>query len=66
MADHMLDVFADSEVIVAALGGEGRERVVAESADLVYHLMALLTNEGIRWSEVEAEIERRSGSGLIY
>ncbi len=49
-----------SEVIVAVLGGEGRERVVAESADLVFHLMALLTNEGIEWSEVEAELERRS------
>ncbi len=49
-----------SEVIVAALGGEGRHRVIAESADLVFHLMALLTNEGIDWSEMEREIERRS------
>ena len=49
-----------SEVIVAALGGEGRERVISESADLVFHLMALLTNEGIDWTEVEGELERRS------
>ena len=51
-----------SEVIIAALGGEGRERVIAESADLVFHLMVLLTDEGIDWSEVEAELERRSRS----
>ena len=49
-----------SEVIVAALGGEGRDRVIAESADLVFHLMTLLVNEGIDWSDVEAEIQRRS------
>ena len=45
-----------AEVVVAALGGEGRERVIAEAADLVYHLMALLVNEGIDWSEVEAKL----------
>ena len=49
-----------SEVIVAALGGEGRDRVIAESADLVFHLMTLLVNERINWSDVEAEIQRRS------
>lgn len=45
-----------AEVVVAALGGEGRERVIAEAADLVYHLLALLVNEGIDWSEVEAKL----------
>jgi phosphoribosyl-ATP pyrophosphohydrolase/phosphoribosyl-AMP cyclohydrolase len=49
-----------TEVIVAALGGEGRERVISESADLVFHLCALLVNEGIEWSDVEAELRRRS------
>jgi phosphoribosyl-ATP pyrophosphohydrolase/phosphoribosyl-AMP cyclohydrolase len=49
-----------TEVVVAALGGEGRERVISESADLVFHLCALLVNEGIAWSEVEAELRRRA------
>jgi phosphoribosyl-ATP pyrophosphohydrolase/phosphoribosyl-AMP cyclohydrolase len=47
------------EVIVAALGSEGRERVISESADLVFHLVALLVNEGIDWSEIEAELRQR-------
>ena len=49
-----------TEVIVAALNGEGRERVIYEAADLMYHLAALLVNEGIDWSEVETELQRRS------
>lgn len=49
-----------TEVIVAALNGEGRERVISEAADLVFHLAALLVHEGIAWTEVEAELQRRA------
>ena len=49
-----------TEVIVAALDGEGRERVISEAADLVFHLAALLVNEGIDWSAIEDELQRRS------
>jgi phosphoribosyl-ATP pyrophosphohydrolase len=47
-------------VVVAVLAGEGRERVISESADLVFHLAALLVNEGIDWSDVEKELSRRA------
>ena len=36
-----------AEVITAALGGEGDERVVAEVADLWFHTMVLLPSRGI-------------------
>lgn len=49
-----------TEVVVAALGGEGKDRVIGETADLVVHLVALLVNEGIAWREVEEEIDRRA------
>lgn len=49
-----------TEVIVAALNGEGRERVMSEAADLVFHLATLLVHEGIDWSEVEMELQRRA------
>jgi phosphoribosyl-ATP pyrophosphohydrolase len=48
-----------TEVILAAVGGEGRERIISESADLVFHLVALLVSEGIDWTEIEAELARR-------
>jgi len=47
-----------AEVIIAALS-EGRERVVSESADLLFHLVVLLVNEGIAFDEVVAELEGR-------
>jgi phosphoribosyl-ATP pyrophosphohydrolase/phosphoribosyl-AMP cyclohydrolase len=47
-----------AEVIIAALS-EGRERVVSESADLLFHMLVLLANEGIGFDEVVAELEGR-------
>ncbi|MFA6956733.1 MAG: bifunctional phosphoribosyl-AMP cyclohydrolase/phosphoribosyl-ATP diphosphatase HisIE [Thermoanaerobaculia bacterium] len=47
-----------AEVIIAALS-EGRERVVSESADLLFHLVVLLVNEGIAFDEVVGELEGR-------
>ena len=52
------------EVIVAALH-ETPARVVRESADLLYHLMVLWADQGIRPAEVFAELESRVGvSGI--
>jgi len=49
-----------TEVIIASMM-EGRERVVYESADLLYHLLVLLAEEGISLEDVLAELERRFG-----
>jgi phosphoribosyl-ATP pyrophosphohydrolase len=46
------------EVIVAAKG-QGNERIVSETADLIYHTMVLLATRGIEWRAVEAELARR-------
>ncbi len=52
------------EVIVAALH-QTPDRVVSESADLLYHLMVLWADQGIRPAEVFAELESRVGvSGI--
>jgi phosphoribosyl-ATP pyrophosphohydrolase/phosphoribosyl-AMP cyclohydrolase len=47
-----------TEVVIAAKG-EGRERIVSETADLLFHLSALLVHQGISWSDVHDELERR-------
>jgi phosphoribosyl-AMP cyclohydrolase / phosphoribosyl-ATP pyrophosphohydrolase len=49
-----------TEVVIAAKG-EGRERMISEIADLVFHLSLLMVDEGIDWREVNEELERRSG-----
>ena len=46
------------EVILAAKG-QGDQRVIEESADLVYHLLVLLVSRDLSWSDVETELERR-------
>jgi phosphoribosyl-ATP pyrophosphohydrolase len=46
------------EVIVAATS-QTAERLVAETADLVYHLMVLLAAHEIEWRAVEEELDRR-------
>ena len=52
------------EVALAAVGEE-RERLIAEAADLVYHLIVVLQARGVALAEVEAALAARTGqSGL--
>lgn len=48
-----------TEVVIAAKG-QGRERMVSEIADLVFHLSVLMVDEGIEWGDVYGELGRRS------
>lgn len=49
------------EVAIAAIA-EGREQLVAESADLLFHLLVLLEYKDIGLDEVLAELSRREGT----
>lgn len=44
-------------VVAGAL--ESDERLVYETADLVYHLLVMLAARGLSWADVEAELQRR-------
>ena len=48
------------ELVVAAVEGEEPE-IVAEAADLVFHLTVLLAARGIGWDAIAAELDRRTG-----
>jgi phosphoribosyl-ATP pyrophosphohydrolase len=39
---------------------EDRDRLIAEAADLLYHLMVLLEARGVTLAEVEAELAKRT------
>ena len=44
---------------------EDKPRVIAEAADLLYHLLVVLEARGVTLAEVEAELDRRTAqSGL--
>ena len=52
------------EVALAAVA-ETDEKLVAESADLIYHLLLLLKSRGLSLERVAAELEaRHSGTNL--
>jgi phosphoribosyl-ATP pyrophosphohydrolase len=52
------------EMAIAAVG-EDRDRVVAEAADVLYHLLVVLHARGIALTEVESALaERTRQSGL--
>jgi phosphoribosyl-ATP pyrophosphohydrolase len=53
-----------AELIMAAKDGE-RAAIVHESADLIYHLWALLAFHGIGAGEVLGELRRREGTSGI-
>jgi len=46
------------EIILAAKG-QGDQRLIEESADLIYHLLVLLAQKGLTLEDVERELEKR-------
>ena len=48
-----------TEVVTAALGGEGNRRVIEEVADLWFHTLVLLGARSIPFREVVEELARR-------
>ena len=52
------------ETVLAAVA-QDRERLIAEAADLIYHLLVVLEARGISLADVEAKLaERTRQSGL--
>jgi phosphoribosyl-ATP pyrophosphohydrolase/phosphoribosyl-AMP cyclohydrolase len=47
-----------SEVIIAAMKGSNDE-LRYEAADMIYHLMVLMANQGLGWEDILQEIARR-------
>lgn len=52
------------EAIIEAVRGD-RAKLTAEAADVLYHLLVMLTARGVTLADVLAELDRREGtSGL--
>ena len=49
------------ETVIAAMS-EDDAALTGEAADLVFHLTVLLSERGIGWPDVAAEIDRRHGT----
>jgi phosphoribosyl-ATP pyrophosphohydrolase/phosphoribosyl-AMP cyclohydrolase len=47
-----------TEVVIAAKG-QGRERMISEIADLVFHVSVLMVDEGLEWNDIGDELRTR-------
>ncbi|WP_416916372.1 MAG: phosphoribosyl-ATP diphosphatase [Roseicyclus sp.] len=52
------------EAIIEAVKGD-RDRLTSEAADVLYHLLVMLTARDVTLSEVLAELDRRQGQSGI-
>ncbi|KFI27279.1 phosphoribosyl-ATP pyrophosphatase [Haematobacter missouriensis] len=52
------------EAIIEAVRGD-RERLASEAADVLYHMLVMLTARDVPLSAVMAELERREGTSGI-
>ncbi len=52
----------EADELATALTDESDDRVVSESADVIYHLMVGLTARGLTLRDVERELARRAGT----
>ncbi len=50
------------ECLIEAVSGN-RKKLIGEGADVLYHLVVLWVDQGVRPSQVWAELERREGVG---
>ena len=65
-SEHCAKKFGEEavETVIAAVGND-RGHLIAESADLVFHLLVLLKSRGVKLDEVEAALAQRTTmSGL--
>ena len=49
----------EAEEVVRAAKSEGKQRLVEESCDLLYHLFVLLNNEGVTIADIKKELNNR-------
>jgi phosphoribosyl-ATP pyrophosphohydrolase len=65
-AEHCAKKFGEEavETVIAAVENN-RDHLIAEAADVLFHLLVLLKSRGINLADVEAELAQRTGmSGL--
>src|ERR1700757_4354875 len=64
--EHCARKFGEEAVETVIAGvGNNRDHLIAESADLLFHLLVLLNSRGVRLEEVEATLAQRTGMSGI-
>lgn len=45
--------------VILAVKGQGDQRVVEETADLIYHILVLLVSRSLSWEDIKVELAQR-------
>ena len=65
MAEKVVEEAAEAVEAAAEPGEDGRQHLIRESADVVFHLLVMMAHRDVTWTDVEDELSRRFGiSGL--
>ena len=58
--DRIAQKFGEEAIeLLIAAQSQTRERLIEESADLLYHLTVLLVSKEVSWSDISAELAKR-------
>jgi len=49
------------EIIIAAKS-QGNQRIIEETADLIYHILVLLVSRDLSWDDIKTELTQRHNS----
>ncbi len=64
--NKVVEKLGEEAVELVVAGCAEPEKIVSESADVLYHMMVLWADAGVKPEEVWAELARRSGtSGIV-
>ncbi len=45
--------------VILATKGQGNQRIIEETADLIYHTLVLLVSRDLTWNDVQNELRKR-------
>lgn len=58
--DRILQKVGEEAVeLILAAKGQGNQRIIEETADLIYHVLVLLACKGLTLEDVETELRKR-------
>lgn len=58
--DRILQKIGEESVeVILAAKGQGQERLISELADLTYHCLVLLVQQGLSLDDISTELKRR-------
>ena len=63
--DYICDKILEEASELVEASGDTQQRLIHESADLLFHVLVLLASRDVKYARIEEELERRFGTSGI-